>query len=131
MLFMTRAIYIFAVLGDKHRLLEEGNYLAGAVSPDSPASATSPEQDDIAALAKGGRVNFFGFLLRLAARLPFLFVAGRVYGAETLGRFAYAVLVVAFAAQLATLGLKRGLAGEPARTKRPPTHVVYDAVVLH
>src|SRR3546814_16546185 len=100
MLFMTRAIYIFAVLGDKHRLLEEGNYLAGAVSPDSPASAASPEQDDIAALAKGGRVNFFGFLLRLAARLPFLFVAGRVSGAETLGRLAYAVLVVEFAALL-------------------------------
>src|SRR3546814_15220121 len=76
-------------------------------------------------LAKGGRVNFFGFLLRLAARLPFLFVAGRVYGAETLGRFAYAVLVVEFAAQLATLGLKRGLAGELARTKRPHTQVVY------
>src|SRR3546814_2384968 len=81
-------------------------------------------------LAKGGRVNFFGFLLRLAARLPFLFVAGRVYGAETLGRFAYAVLVVEFAAQLATLGLKRGLAGELARTKRPHTHVVYDAMLI-
>src|SRR3546814_18795207 len=79
-------------------------------------------------LAKGGRVNFFGFLLRLAARLPFLFVAGRVYGAETLGRFAYADLVVEFAAQLATLGLKRGLAGELARPKRPNTHLVYDAL---
>src|SRR3546814_14616724 len=77
-----------------------------------------------------GRVNFFGCLLRLAARLPFLFVAGRVYGAETLGRFAYAVLVVEFAAQLATLGLKRGLAGELARTKRPHTHVVYDAMLI-
>ena len=47
--------------------------------------------DDIAALAKGGRTNFFGFLLRLAARLPFLFIAGRLYGPEALGRFAYAV----------------------------------------
>ena len=41
----------------------------------------SPD-DDIAALARGGRTNFFGFLLRLAARLPFLFIAGRYYGAE-------------------------------------------------
>src|SRR3546814_19133971 len=82
------------------------------------------------ALAKGGRVNFFGFLLRLAARLPFLFVAGRVYGAETLGRFAYAVLVVDLAVQLATLGLKRGLSGELARTKRPHTPVVYDEMLI-
>ena len=35
----------------------------------------SAQQDDIAALAKGGRMNVFGFLLRLAARLPFLFIA--------------------------------------------------------
>ena len=104
--------------------------MAGAISPESPAGAASAEQQDIAALAKGGRVNFIGFLLRLAARLPFLFIAGRVYGAETLGRFAYAILVVEFAAQIATLGLKRGLAGELSRTDRPHVHVVYDAMLV-
>lgn len=104
--------------------------MAGAVSSGDPAGAASPEKEDIAALAKGGRVNFFGFLLRLAARLPFLFIAGRIYGAETLGRFAYAILVVEFAAQLATLGLKRGLAGELSRTDRPHAHVVYDAMLV-
>lgn len=31
-------------------------------------------------LAKGGRTNIGGFVLRLVARLPFLFVAGRLYG---------------------------------------------------
>ena len=92
--------------------------------------APSPPQDDIAALAKGGRTNIFGFLLRLAARLPFLFIAGRWYGADTLGRFAYAVLVVEFAAQLATLGLKRGLAGALSQTERPHSHVVTDAMVV-
>jgi O-antigen/teichoic acid export membrane protein len=93
---------------------------------DSP----SAQQDDIAALARGGRTNLFGFLLRLAARLPFLFIAGRWYGAESLGRFAYAVLVVEFAAQLATLGLKRGLAGALSQTERPHSHVVTDAMVV-
>lgn len=92
--------------------------------------APAPPQDDIAALAKGGRTNIFGFLLRLAARLPFLFIAGRWYGADTLGRFAYAVLVVEFAAQLATLGLKRGLAGALSQTERPHSHVVTDAMVV-
>ncbi len=94
------------------------------------ASAAPPDNTDIAALARGGRTNFFGFLLRLAARLPFLFIAGRVYGADALGRFAYAVIIVEFAGQLATLGLKRGLAQQLAKTSRPHGHVVWDAMLL-
>ncbi|MBF6602818.1 MAG: lipopolysaccharide biosynthesis protein [Sphingorhabdus sp.] len=86
--------------------------------------------EDIAALAKGGRTNIFGFLLRLAARLPFLFIAGRIYGAAALGRFAYAILIVEFAAQLATLGLKRGLAEQLSQTKRPHVHVVWDGLIV-
>ncbi|QAY76923.1 lipopolysaccharide biosynthesis protein [Sphingosinicella sp. BN140058] len=92
---------------------------------------TSPPGDgeDIAALARGGRTNFFGFLLRLAARLPFLFIAGRLYGPELLGRFAYAVIVIEFAAQLATLGLKRGLAQQLSTTDQPHACIVMDAIL--
>jgi O-antigen/teichoic acid export membrane protein len=85
--------------------------------------------EDIAALARGGRTNFFGFLIRLAARLPFLFIAGRLYGPELLGRFAYAVIVIEFAAQLATLGLKRGLAQQLSTSGRPHVCVVADAML--
>ncbi|HTH27184.1 MAG TPA: lipopolysaccharide biosynthesis protein [Sphingobium sp.] len=88
------------------------------------------EVDDLARLAKGGRTNVFGFLLRLSARIPFLFVAGRLYGADKLGRFALAVLVVEFAAQIATIGLKRGLAEQLSASERPQSHVVYDALLL-
>ncbi|WP_068077272.1 lipopolysaccharide biosynthesis protein [Novosphingobium lentum] len=88
------------------------------------------EQTDIAALAKGGRTNFFGFLLRLAARLPFLFIAGRLYGADALGRFASAIILVELAAQLATLGQKRGLAQQLAEDDRPGACVVADALLL-
>jgi O-antigen/teichoic acid export membrane protein len=95
------------------------------LNPAPPAAG-----DDIAALAKGGRTNFFGFLLRLAARLPFLFIAGRIYGAEALGRFAYAVLVVEFAAQIATLGLKRGLAQQLSSTDKPHACVVWDGMLV-
>ncbi|HMU21151.1 MAG TPA: oligosaccharide flippase family protein, partial [Sphingorhabdus sp.] len=91
-----------------------------------------PEQNeaDLKALAKGGRTNVFGFVLRLAARIPFLFIAGRLYGPEVLGRFAYAILVVEFVAQLATLGLRRGLAEALSKQDRPDTHVVGDAMLV-
>ncbi|MCR5870404.1 lipopolysaccharide biosynthesis protein [Sphingomonas sp. J315] len=69
-------------------------------------------------------------MLRLLARLPFLFIAGRLYGAETVGRFALAVVVVELAALLATLGLKRGLAQALASTDRPHSHVVWDGMVV-
>jgi O-antigen/teichoic acid export membrane protein len=85
--------------------------------------------EDIAALAKGGRTNFLGFLLRLAARIPFLFIAGRFYGPDLLGRFAYAVIVIELAAQLATLGLKRGLAQQLSTTGQPHNCVVMDGLL--
>jgi O-antigen/teichoic acid export membrane protein len=86
--------------------------------------------EEITALAKGGRTNILGFILRLAARLPFLFIAGRLYGPEVVGRFAIAVVVVELAALLATLGLKRGLAQALASTKRPHVHVVWDGMAV-
>ena len=94
----------------------------------APLEATGP--GDIDALAKGGRTNFFGFLLRLAARLPFLFIAGRWYGADALGRFAYATIIAEFAGQIATMGLKRGLAQQLSKTHRPHVHVVWDGLLV-
>ena len=85
---------------------------------------------DMATLARGGRLNVFGFVLRLAARLPFLFIAGRIYGAESLGRFAYAVLTVEFAAQIAALGLRRGLAQLLADAKKPEACIIADAMLV-
>ncbi|WP_257843863.1 MULTISPECIES: lipopolysaccharide biosynthesis protein [unclassified Sphingomonas] len=96
----------------------------------SSATAPGSQPDDLNALAKGGRTNILGFMLRLLARLPFLFIAGRLYGAETVGRFALAVVVVELAALLATLGLKRGLAQALASTDRPHSHVVWDGMVV-
>ncbi|MES2046340.1 MAG: lipopolysaccharide biosynthesis protein [Pseudomonadota bacterium] len=68
--------------------------------------------------------------MRLVARLPFLFIAGRVYGPDLVGRFALAVVVVELAALLATLGLKRGLAQALSADDRPPAHIVWDALIV-
>ncbi|MEO7750246.1 MAG: oligosaccharide flippase family protein, partial [Sphingomicrobium sp.] len=96
---------------------------------DDGAEKDAPEAD-MATLARGGRLNIFGFVLRLAGMGPFLFIAGRIYGPEALGRFAYAVLTVEFAAQLAALGLRRGLAQLLADAKRPQACVIADALLI-
>ena len=94
------------------------------------ATDTGTPDADMATLARGGRLNVFGFVLRLAAVAPFLFIGGRIYGAAALGRFAYAVLVVEFAAQIAALGLRRGLAQLLADAKKPQVCVVADALLV-
>ncbi|WP_425341746.1 lipopolysaccharide biosynthesis protein [Citromicrobium bathyomarinum] len=102
----------------------------GSTAPSEQPPGGTP-RDDMAALARGGRTNFFGFLLRLAARIPFLFLAGRLYGDDMLGRFAAALVVVELASQIAVLGQKRGLAQQLSEgDTRPPSHIVADAMVL-
>ena len=88
--------------------------------------------DDLGTLAKGGRTNIGGFALRLIARMPFLFIAGRLYGASAVGRYALAVVVVELAALVATLGLKRGLALALALDsgEGEESHTVWDALIL-
>jgi O-antigen/teichoic acid export membrane protein len=85
---------------------------------------------DMATLARGGRLNIFGFVLRLAGMVPFLFIGGRIYGPAALGRFAYAVLVVEFAAQVAALGLRRALAQQLTDAKKPQACIIADALLV-
>lgn len=92
--------------------------------------AGQQDDADIKALAKGGRTSIFGFLLRLAARIPFIIIGTRYFGPEALGRFGIAVLAVEFVAQLATLGLRRGLAERLSREDKPAAHVVADAMLV-
>ena len=95
-----------------------------------PPSPTPMPEADTAALAKGGRTNFFGFVLRLVARLPFLYFAGRWYGPDAVGRFALAVLVIELVAQIATLGLKRGLAEQLSAPGADPRTTVWDGMFV-
>ena len=88
--------------------------------------------EDIAVIAKGGRTNLMGFFLRLAARLPFLFIAGRAdaYGPAALGRFASALVVIELTAMICTLGEKRGLAQRLSESDDNPANVVADGALV-
>jgi O-antigen/teichoic acid export membrane protein len=96
---------------------------------EAPAQDRS-DQHDIQALAKGGRTNFFGFVLRLGGTAPFLFIAGRFYGVEALGRYASALVIVELVAQLCALGQRRGLAQRLSEDPREAPHVVADGLML-
>ena len=90
----------------------------------------APARDDIAQIAKGGRTNLLGFPLRLMARIPFLFIAGRLYGAELLGRLASALVIIEFIGLLSSVGLKRGLAGRLTEEAEHPANAVADAMTI-
>ena len=98
----------------------------------TPAAADN--SDDLAQLAKGGRTNTLGFVIRLVARIPFLIIATRLYGAEALGRFASALVLIEIVALICSLGEKRGLAqrlSEGAGENRAAeTNLVYDGLLL-
>lgn len=64
----------------------------------------------MATLAKGGRTNTLGFVLRLLGGLPFLFLGFRLYGVDEMGRFAAAFVVIEIFALVCAMGEKRGLA---------------------
>lgn len=98
------------------------------------STAAPGDGDDLAQLAKGGRTNTLGFGIRLIARIPFLVIATRLYGAEALGRFASALVLIEIVALLCSLGEKRGLAqrlSEGAGENRvAETNLVYDGILL-
>ena len=106
---------------------------SGSQSGSQPASGDSGGGgDDMAALAKGGRTNTMGFVVRMIARIPFLLIATRLYGAEALGRFASALVLIEIVGLVCALGEKRGLAQRlsEAGDGASEVNLIYDAIVL-
>lgn len=97
-------------------------------------TVASDNADDLAQLAKGGRTNTMGFAVRVIARIPFLIIATRLYGAEALGRFASALVLIEIIALICSLGEKRGLAQRlsvgAGEHRAAETNLVYDGILL-
>ena len=102
-------------------------------SPPSASQGQDPQQDDMATLAKGGRTNAMGFLIRLIGGLPFLFIGYRLYGVAEMGVFAVALVVVEIFALFCALGEKRGLALRLTENSDEggvkPANIVFDGLL--
>jgi O-antigen/teichoic acid export membrane protein len=73
---------------------------------DDEAAITAKDNKDI---AKGAGANFFGFIIRLGSRLPFLILAVALFGNELYGRYNYTITTIEICAAFATFGFKRSL----------------------
>ena len=85
-------------------------------------------------IMRGAQATALGFAVRFAARLLFLFVAGRLYGARLFGVYVLATAMVELAVGAAGLSTKKTLFPlldrEEADGGRPPAHAVIDAALL-
>jgi len=83
-------------------------------------------------ILRGGRSAALGFLIRFGARLLFLFVAGRLFGAALFGAYAVAVAVVELAVTIGGAGLKRQIFKllDEEQEGRAPPHILIDGALL-
>jgi O-antigen/teichoic acid export membrane protein len=100
------------------------------VPPETTSeSAESRRAADV--VMRGGVSAAIGFAIRLGARLLFLLVAGRLFGAALFGAFSLGQAVVELAVTLGSVGTKRTLFQFlDERGPRPAEHVVLDAAAL-
>jgi O-antigen/teichoic acid export membrane protein len=83
-------------------------------------------------IVRGAQATAAGFAGRLAARLLFLFVAGRLFGKEAFGAYVLAVAAVELAVSVGSLGMKKLIFQllDGARGDRPRAHILLDAFLL-
>lgn len=83
-------------------------------------------------ILRGGASAALGYVVRFGARLLFLFMAARLFGAALFGAYSLAIAAVELAVAIAGLGMKRFLFKllEERPADRPSAHVVIDAALL-
>lgn len=83
-------------------------------------------------ILRGGRSAALGFVIRLGARLLFVFIAGRLFGVALFGAFSIAVAVVELAVTIGGAGMKRQLFKllDEQHHLRQSTHILLDGIIL-
>lgn len=101
--------------------------------PDAGAVHKMTNASDAGRLImRGAQATAAGFAGRLAARLLFLFVAGRLFGAAAFGAYVLAVAAVELAVSVGSLGMKKvifQLLDRDGEVRARP-HVLLDAALL-
>lgn len=82
-------------------------------------------------VVRGGGAAAFGYLIRLGARLLFLLLAARLFGAALFGAYSLAIAAIELAVAIGGLGMKRYLFRllEEQEQSRAPAHIVADAAI--
>ena len=83
-------------------------------------------------ILRGSASAVAGLIIRLGARLLFLFIAARLFGAVLFGAYSLAVAIVELAVAAGLLGMKRILFKllDEDESGRAPAHIVLDAAVV-
>ncbi len=99
-----------------------------ASEEDGPAPGDKAQR----LILRGGRSAAIGLVIRFGARILFLFVAARLFGALLFGAYSLAVAVVELGVAVGLLGMKRLLFKllDEDETGREPAHVVVDAALV-
>jgi len=82
-------------------------------------------------ILRGGRSAALGLVIRLGARILFLFIAARLFGALLFGAYSLAIAVVELGVAVAGLGMKRLLFKllDEVGGEREPAHALLDAAL--
>jgi O-antigen/teichoic acid export membrane protein len=93
-------------------------------SPDEPGHA----------ITQGAKANAAGLLLRLVARVAFLFIAARLFGPRAYGNFVLSLAVIELGVSVGSLAVKKTLFPlldrAEADGQRSLVHVIIDAAVM-
>src|SRR3954470_16581004 len=98
--------------------------------PTQPETNTGRDAGRL--ILRGAQAPAAGFAGRLAARLLFLFVAGRLFGATAFGAYVLAVAGVELAVSVGSLGMKKVIFQllDGCGEDRPLPHILLDAALL-
>lgn len=94
-----------------------------------PTSSERLDQDK-RDIKRGSTLSILGFLARLCARVPFLLIAGRLYGSATYGEYVLLTAIVETTALLSTFGLKRTIFRFIGEDHKDSPTVIRHALIL-